>query len=83
MPLVICRLFPLLATREFLGNMVWHFGHKLKCKHIKWPNHEMKVSVATQLFSHYAAPASTFLGTIKLKGFENSKNTSNFVLFNE
>ena len=40
----------------------------------------MKVSVATQLFSHSVAVALTFLRKIKLKGFENSKLTSDFVL---
>ena len=40
----------------------------------------MKISVATQLFSHSVAAALTFLRKIKLKGFENSKPTSDVVL---
>ena len=40
----------------------------------------MKVSVATQLFSHSVAAALTYLRKIKLKRFENSKPNSDFVL---
>ena len=47
---------------------------------VKWQNHKMKVNVATQLFSHSVAAAITFLRNIKLKGFENSKPTSDFIL---
>ena len=59
---------------------ILHLGNKLKAKHVKWQNHKMKVNVATQLFSHSVAAAITFLRKIKLKGFENSKPTSDFVL---
>ena len=40
----------------------------------------MKVSAATQLFSHSVAVALIFLRKFKLKGFENSKPISDFVL---
>ena len=59
---------------------ILHLGNKLKAKHVKWQNHKMKVNVATQLFSHSVAAAITFLRNIKLKGFENSKPTSDFIL---
>ena len=40
----------------------------------------MKVSVATQLFSRSVTAALTFVRQIKIKGFENSKPTSDFLL---
>ena len=57
-----------------------HLGNKLKAKHVKWQNHKIKVNVATQLFSHSVAAAIAFLRNINLKGFENSKPTSDFIL---
>ena len=58
---------------------ILHLGNKLKAKHIKWQNHKMKVSVATQLFSNSVSAAITFLRNLKLKSFEDSKPTSDFV----
>ena len=59
---------------------ILHLGNKIKSKHIKWQNHKMKVSVATQIFSNSVYAAITFLRKLKLKGFERSKPTSDFIL---
>ena len=59
---------------------VLHLGNKLKSKHVKWQNYKMKVSVAAQTFSHSVSAAITFLRKLKLKDFQNSKATSDFIL---
>ena len=59
---------------------ILHLGNKLKSKHIKWQNHKMKVSVATQIFSHSVYAAITYLRKLKLKGLEDSKPTCDFIL---
>ena len=57
-----------------------HLGNKIKSKHIKWQNHKLKLSVATQIFSNSVYAAITFLRKLKLKGFEESKPTGDFIL---
>ena len=58
---------------------ILHLGNKTKSRHTKWQNHKMKVTVATQIFGNSVYAALTFLQTLKLKGFEVSKPTSNFI----
>ena len=70
----------ILALYKTQQNDVLHLGNKLKSKHLKWQNHKMKVSVAAQTLSHSVSAAITFLRKFKLKGFKNSKHTSDFIL---
>ena len=57
-----------------------HLGNKLKAKHVQWQNHKMKVSVAAQTLSHFVYAAIIFLRNLKLKEFNYSKPTNDFVL---
>ena len=59
---------------------ILHLGNKLKSKHVKWQNYNMKVSVAAQTFSHSVSAAITFLRNLELKDVKDSKPTSDFIL---
>ena len=59
---------------------VLHLGNKLTSTHIKWHNKKMKVSVAAQTLSSSVAAGIMYLQSLKLKQFENSRDTAEFIL---
>ena len=59
---------------------VLNLANKLKTQHIQWQNHKMKVGIAAQTLSHSVAAAITFLRSLKLAEFRDSKATSEFIL---
>ena len=59
---------------------VLHLGNKLKNTHIKWHNQKMKVAIAAQTLSNSVAAGIMYLKNLKLKQFENSEETAEFVL---
>ena len=57
-----------------------HIGNKLKTKHIQWQKHKMNVSIAAQTLSASVSSAITFLRSLQVPEFQDSKATSDFVL---
>jgi len=58
-----------------------HAGNKLRKKHLEWKQSPMKVNIAAQTLSSSVADAIDFCRDIKIKEFENSEATTEFIRF--
>ena len=57
-----------------------YVGNKLTSAHIKWHSKKMKASVAAQTSSSSVTAGIMYLQSLKLKQFENSQDTAEFIL---
>jgi len=59
--------------------MLFHAGNKLKRRHLGWKRSPMKVNIAAQTLSLSVADVIDFCQHLNIKGFENSKATTQFI----
>ncbi len=73
------KVYVILALYHIQQKDIIYLVNKLRTKYINGQDNKMKVNVATQLFSNSVSAPITFLRNLKLKSFEDSKPTCNFV----